>query len=417
MYDALVTFVIRVAGAGIAFALQAILSRLMTTSDYGQYVLVWTWVLSLGSFAALGLAESAVRFLPRYMARDRTSDTLGFFQFGTGTIGAVSSLFALFAVVASQSSPISAENQSVILFVAMALPFLAVEYFLDGIARAMGWFKVTALTIYIARPLLTALAVFALYRMQIELDAQTASTVLVLALAATAITLYLLVRRALWTANKDLSPRLTLHRLWLRSSLPMLVVATLDDLLMYGDVVLVGLLLSPADAAIYFVAGRVLALAAFAQYALYFVYGRVFSMAVAGGSKTVLRREFLRSTAATIATTIAAVGVTMIVAPYLLKLFGAEYPSAINFVWLLGLGFLARAIGGQAHELLMIAGKQKELVITNAVAIIAGIVLITVFTQKFGLPGAALAAALTLVIRSTALVSLVWLNTRMTVDP
>jgi O-antigen/teichoic acid export membrane protein len=412
VYDALTTFLIRVGGAAIAFALQALLARLMTANDYGQYVLVWTWVLSLGSFAALGLAESAVRFLPRYIARDRAADTLGFFQFGTGTIGVVSSLFALAAIVADHWLPISTENQQVVLFVAMALPFLAVEYFLDGIARAMGWFKMTAMTIYIARPVTIGLAILALYGIGTQLDAQITNTVLVLALAATAAALYLAVRHSLWN-NNDLTPRMTLQKLWLRSSLPMLIVATLDDLLMYGDVVLVGLLLSPADAAVYFVAGRVLALAAFAQYALYFVYGRVFSLAVAGGNKTLLRREFLRSTSATVATTLAAVGLTIIMAPYLLMLFGKEYPHAAEFVWLLGLGFLARGIGGQAHELLMIAGNQMELVATNAVAILIGIGLITILAESWGLPGAALGAALALVIRSIALVSLVLSNTKV----
>ena len=67
--DALVTFSIRVASAGIAYISQAVLARWMGTHDYGIFVFVWTWVLVLGGLSSLGLSATTVRLLPQYQDR------------------------------------------------------------------------------------------------------------------------------------------------------------------------------------------------------------------------------------------------------------------------------------------------------------------------------------------------------------
>jgi O-antigen/teichoic acid export membrane protein len=62
--------------------LQVFLARIMDLGDYGSYVTAWTWLVMLGAFAPLGIAESAVRFLPRYRARGRHGSARAFFRFG-----------------------------------------------------------------------------------------------------------------------------------------------------------------------------------------------------------------------------------------------------------------------------------------------------------------------------------------------
>ena len=67
--DAAIAFAIRALSAGLVFALQILLARLMHQAEYGRAVALWTWLIAIGSFGALGLAEASVRFLPRYRAR------------------------------------------------------------------------------------------------------------------------------------------------------------------------------------------------------------------------------------------------------------------------------------------------------------------------------------------------------------
>src|SRR5690606_26668674 len=93
LLDAITALGIRVLSAGLVFGLQVLLARLMPADTYGGYVTLWTWMLALGSFAALGFAESSVRFLPRYHLRGRQAAVEAFWQFGFKFVLLTSLLF------------------------------------------------------------------------------------------------------------------------------------------------------------------------------------------------------------------------------------------------------------------------------------------------------------------------------------
>ena len=153
MPDATTTFVIRVAGAGLALAQQLLLARLMTGPDYGAYVIALAWIAALGSPVSLGLAEAAVRILPRYAARGRITRVEAFFASGwrmAATTGAMSAIGggALLALL-----PFGAMGLHTGIIVLAGLPLIAIDYFLDGVARGMGWFRLGTLNYFVLRPL------------------------------------------------------------------------------------------------------------------------------------------------------------------------------------------------------------------------------------------------------------------------
>ncbi len=88
--EAATALLIRVMSAVLVFGLQVLLARLMPTDGYGGFVTLWTWMLALGSFAALGFAESSVRFLPRYQVRGRGAALRGYWRFGLVVVSVAS---------------------------------------------------------------------------------------------------------------------------------------------------------------------------------------------------------------------------------------------------------------------------------------------------------------------------------------
>src|SRR5690349_13285016 len=62
-------FLIRVAGAVLAYASQILLAVWMGAFQFGIYVYVWTWVTLLVGFIDLGMSSAAQRFVPQYSHR------------------------------------------------------------------------------------------------------------------------------------------------------------------------------------------------------------------------------------------------------------------------------------------------------------------------------------------------------------
>jgi O-antigen/teichoic acid export membrane protein len=155
--------------AGLVFGLQVLLARLMPAETYGGYVSLWTWMLALGSFAALGFAESSVRFLPRYHLRGRRAALNAYWQFGLRVVLGTSMAGGIAGVVLATSHGADGVWLTVLLL-AIGLPFLGLEYYLEGVARSFGWFRLAAVPVYILRPLLIGGSALSLWAFGVELS-------------------------------------------------------------------------------------------------------------------------------------------------------------------------------------------------------------------------------------------------------
>src|SRR5262249_46665824 len=136
----------------------------------GNYVTLWTWLMVVGNFGAFGFAEAGVRFLPRYQARSRDGRIDEFWRFGLTVVALGSAILGVCALTASLIFRSVGTPALVALYVGLALPFLAVEVYLEGIARSFGWFRLTIVPVYIVRPLLIAAACLALASAGVTID-------------------------------------------------------------------------------------------------------------------------------------------------------------------------------------------------------------------------------------------------------
>src|SRR6187551_41824 len=100
------SFLIRVAGAVLAYASQILLAVWMGTFQFGIYVYVWTWVTLLVGFIDLGMSSAAQRFIPQYSHRNE-SELLRGFQSGSRwlvlTLASVVAIVGALSVSALQS--------------------------------------------------------------------------------------------------------------------------------------------------------------------------------------------------------------------------------------------------------------------------------------------------------------------------
>ena len=405
-FDAALALLIRIAGAGLVFGLQVLLARLMPVDGYGGFVTLWTWMLALGSFAALGFAESSLRFLPRYHLRGRQAHLRAYWRFGLAVVVSVSGAAAVLAVLLALGIGALEGAGLMVLLVALGLPFLAVEYYLEGVARSFGWFRLAAVPVYILRPILISAMALGLSASGVALTLPVVGAVLISAMAMVSIGLALLIarrmRRMAVTGATPVSARQ--RRLWLMASLPLLVLSGLEDLTSYADVLLLSLLAGPEEVGIYFAAARALALAGFVAYAMTLVAGRRFALDLASRERAQLQQSILQSTRLTFWATILAVGATMLAGPILLSAFGPDYAAGQGVLVILGLGMVLRSLAGQASEVLIVAGRQREGLMVGLVVLAVTTGLCTVLVPAMGMLGAAIASACAMCVRSIGLI-------------
>lgn len=406
--DAAIALLIRVLGAGLVFGLQVLLARLLPGEGYGGYVTVWTWMLSLGSFAAMGFAESSVRFLPRYTQRHRLQALFEYWQFGLAVVLIVGAAIIAIALGIWLGAGLDGPLLTIVL-VAIGLPVLGLEYYLEGIARSMGWFRLAAVPVYILRPILIGGSCLGLSAAGVTLTLPIVGGVLIGCMGMIALLLLGLVTRRLnrlaggarGASNKQ-------RRLWLRASLPLLLLSGLEDLTSYSDILVLSLLSEPEVVGLYFAAARTLALAGFVAYAMTLVSGHRFAMDLASSNRTELQSSILEATRLTFWATLAAVGVTLLAAPWLLAAFGSGYLAGQSVMVVLGLGMVARAMSGQSAEALVVLGRQRE-----GLLVALGVVAVTVvgalaLVPELGALGAAIASAIAMACRTVALAVLLW---------
>jgi O-antigen/teichoic acid export membrane protein len=405
MLDALITFAIRVASAGVVFGLQVMLARSMDIHSYGHYATLWTWLITVGSFAAFGFAESSVRFLPRYRLRGREDCVASYWRFGLFVVIGGSTAIAAFAAFAAWLIGIEHTPGLILLFVAIALPFLGVEYYVDGVCRSFGWYRLSTVTSFIIRPLLVAAICGALLLAGVELTLAVVGAVIVGMIAFLSVIVASIVAWRLGGDRRPKAGRITARRaLWLKASAPLLLVSGLEDVLSYADVLILSAMMPAEDVSLYFAAARTLALANFAYYAMFMVSGRGFALALQDTDKTKLQDSVLQTTRLTVWCTVIAVAVTSCAGPMILGAFGDDFIAAFPIMLVLGCGLIARSLSGQSAELLILTGRQREGLILISSVLAVNVVLTVALVPFFGVYGAATGYAIAMAFRAAVVI-------------
>ncbi len=402
--DAATTLVVRVLAAALAYGVQVFLARSLELNEYGVYVTLWTWLIIANHIATFGFTESSLRFVPRYTERGQYHWALGFLKTGFlfSTIGAVVVGVGAFFAFNYFSDQIPANYLIAMMVLAVGLPVMALELYLEGISRAFGWYLLTIVPAYVVRPLVIALVVLIASALGFEPDA---AMVLGIAVGITGLGLIVqltIIRSRLKKMYGDLSvgkPR----KVWVTSSLPLLLSSSVDELYIWSDILILGFMVSAPEVAVYFAAQRSMSLASFIQYAFMMVSAREFSIASAMRDRKELQRRISSATRWTFWMTVPAVIITLICSYPLMLMFGERFLEGIPVMVVLGVGFLIRASVGQASDLLVVLGHQYANMFISLGGLTFNIILSILLIPEYGILGAAMATSITFILRAAAL--------------
>jgi O-antigen/teichoic acid export membrane protein len=199
------------------------------------------------------------------------------------------------------------------------------------------------------------------------------------------------------------------HRVWLATSLPILLVEGFYLLLSYTDVLVLQLFRASEEVGIYFAVVKTLALVSFIHYAMSATTAHRFSEYHAAGDRERLSAYVAHAITWTFWPSLAATIVLLALGKPLLWLFGPQFVSGYDIMFIAAVGLVVRAAIGPVERLLNMLGQQKFCALAYALAFLLNLALCFALVPRFGGHGAAAATSIALTFET---VLLFWITRR-----
>jgi O-antigen/teichoic acid export membrane protein len=167
-----------------------------------------------------------------------------------------------------------------------------------------------------------------------------------------------------------------------------------------ADIVVIAVLRSPAEAAVYTAATRFVVLGQFGNQAIQQVVQPRFTALLATDEASALRRVFQLSTAWSMAVSWPVYVVIGSMPLAYLSLFGGSYREAgVEVVVVMMLAMMLSVLGGPADTLLLMSGHSKTSMANGLLVVVVDIGLCLLLVPRLGIVGAALAWACAIAVR------------------
>jgi O-antigen/teichoic acid export membrane protein len=225
---------------GLLYIWQIVLARWMGGFEYGIYVFVWTWVLILGGTAHAGLNTAAIRLVPEYREGNNFDHLRGLIcgtRLAALAMGTTVMLAGVTGVHLLQSH---LENHFILpLYLGLVcVPLFTLTDMQDGIGRGNGWMGMALVPPYVLRPLMLLAAMIAANAYGLPMTASTAVVAAIIAAWATAILQLFVLNRRIPSAVPA-GPRSYSFKFWLKTSLPLVLIAACELALQNTDVLVI----------------------------------------------------------------------------------------------------------------------------------------------------------------------------------
>jgi O-antigen/teichoic acid export membrane protein len=395
-------FALKFAASVLGFTMFALASRSMDPASFGSLAIIFNAMSFLSVLALCGQETLIVRSWNEYCGTDRPALARGVLTFGARVAFAVALFLALAVAVAWSFWDRTVSH---------ALVFAACAFlFMHSQMQFTGQFSRVAAGVVIGETpreflwrLLVVLSLLAYHALDIDFGAAGFLGTLAVAIFI-AITLQLFwVAPSIPIEVKRAQPAYDVPA-WIPRSFKMWISALLDTTGQYLEVVIVGLILGPAAAGVYFVATRITNVFAMITGGVA-VYATSQISALFYSSGKAELQSMLRALSIIGAILNGTALLVIIVAgKLLLWAFGGIYVSAYPALIVLAIGASIGALVGPAAHVLLLTGHEGTYPRIMAAVLLVRFALIAALGPSFGLMGAVVAWTISAVILTLALV-------------
>ncbi len=189
---------------------------------------------------------------------------------------------------------------------------------------------------------------------------------------------------------------------------PRVISSSLEQLLLWLDVVIVGALAGAAEAGVYGTASRLIAATLIVDTAIRIVVSPEFSRLIHAQRKEELRQIYSTATVWLVLFSSPIIILLVVFAPLALSLVGEEFVRGAPVVAILGAGALITLLAGNIHSVLLMSGRSGWAATNKAVVVALNVVLLVLLVPSGGMLAAAAAWAACMMVDAL----LAWIEVR-----
>jgi O-antigen/teichoic acid export membrane protein len=390
-------------GAAVNLVLLVVIARSLSTHDAGVVFATTSLFVLVEAAARLGVDVSIVHFLAGARARDREADVVRYLRTGLIPVVAAAAVAALVLVLVAPAILAAVLRQAsvphgraLMAVLAVGIPIAAAYDVAVGGTRGLGAVRPTVALERILRPTLQVLLVSAALALGggplAVVSAWVAPYVVVAALSA------LWLRRLLPDGTKRRGESPAQFAAFWSFTLPRGLAAIAQIALQRLDILLVAGMRGAAAAAVYTAASRFVVVGQLGNQAISYAVQPRLAGLVALRDLDSARRLFRLSTVWLVALTWPLFLLVGVAAPVILDFLGDGYHSGRTVMLLLAGAMLVGSASGLVDIVLITLGRTRWNLADTAAAFAINLTLNLVLIPRFGISGAALAWAVSIVV-------------------
>lgn len=404
--------VVNVAGAGLAFISHILFARWLSVESYGIYVFALSLFNILFIAIQAGLNLSAVRLIAEYRARGNAAAMAGLVTFSNAAVlilgGFVAAVGCATIFFMRNDFAVELERTLIAVFgltIIMALLQQRMAI-LQGLERVLQ----SVLLFEILRPALFLVTVWGVARIW-DLDSTAVMVANLLVTGAILIGVLPYTRASLRRVAARGEQTAPHWRSLLKVSLPYVAVTGITIVLTQMDVLMIGAILGPEQAALYNPAAKVALLAIFPMVA---IRSRFAPMAVTLFTNKNTAALQARTTTATLVSVLTCLCVLAVILPArvpILDLFGPAYPGGASVMVILAIGNLIFSLSGAVEMFFLVGPFERFNALVISLTLGLNVVLNALLIPELGIDGAAYSTVAALIFRGALSGVIVYLRT------
>lgn len=395
----------RASGAALALVASALLTRLLTKAEFGQFVFATNLIVFGSVLVRFGLERSIVRFLAESLAEGRPERARQYFRLGVRTLATSAIVWALvlpiFYLIAKSLNPDFDMTWKLATLVVIGIVVMSVlQYVAESFRGLNDQASATLFDSQASGPTVNAIFVVAIVAIGLSLGLSAALAIAIQITVMLALALYGAVRLVgvfrsmngaeIGSAN---APAISVSG-FLATCFPIMLAQAIVFCTMQGDIWISQFVLGEQNTALLGVARRLVMTISLPLTMMnlivlplipeYYVKGRVAEL------QTILQRN---ATAAAIPSLVAMLFLTLLPRWTLSTLFGPEYAEAATALVALAVCQTICILAGTCGQLLMLTGRERIVLVIEFIAAALLFTLGPIAARAYGLNGLAMTSA------------------------